>query len=152
MQNSTLGNGIQKPPCICCDFHAFPAKIANNAMWETNSHSYIIKTLSFSRGNFIIYNNSPVVRPRWLGLSIDQNHFKSPLRRKQLLCYETIALGTGVSICVYIYRWHILANNLFQHSMCVCVGQGPRNHYLTECPSRWAHSTVNKLVPQMVIL
>ena len=119
MQNSTLGNGIQKPPCICCDFHAFPAKIANNAMWETNSHSYIIKTLSFSRGNFIIYNNSLVVSPRWLGLSIDQNHFKSPLRRKQLLCYDTIALGMGVSICVSIDGTYF--HTTYSSTLCVCV-------------------------------
>ena len=138
MQNSTLGNGIQKPPCICCDFHAFPAKIANNAMWETNSHSYIIKTLSFSRGNFIIYNNSPVVRPWWLGLSIDQNHFKSPLRREQLLCYYTIALGMGdgyIYLCIYIDGTHTFKQVILALYVCVymCLGQGLQNHFLTGC-------------------
>ena len=133
-----------RPPCsICCDFHAFPAKIANNAMWETNSHSYIIKTLSFSRGNFIIYNNSLVVSPRWLGLSIDQNHFKSPLRRKQLLCYDTIALGMGVSICVSIDGTYFHTTYSSTLCVCVCLGQVLRNHFLTGC-----HTVGKRTIPQ----
>ena len=87
---------------------------------------------------YYIYNNSPVVRPRWLGLSIDQNHFKSPLRREQLLCYYTIALGMGdgyIYLCIYIDGTHTFKQVILALYVCVyvCLGQGLRNHFLTGC-------------------